>query len=112
MKKKMFRRVILSRTDAIGDVVLTLPAAGILKKHFPECRIIFFGRTYTQPVINACTYMDEFINYDDFVKLNSSGRKKFLNAINADAIVHVFPRANIAASAKAAGIPLRIGTTN
>lgn len=108
----MPRRVILSRTDAIGDVVLTLPAAGILKKQFPESRVIFFGRTYTQPVIAACEYVDEFFNYDDFVKLNSSERKKFLEDIHADAIIHVFPRPGIAAAAKAAGIPLRIGTTN
>ena len=112
MKKISPRRVILSRTDAIGDVVLTLPSAGLLKKQFPECRIIFFGRTYTQPVIAACEHVDDFVNYDEFVTLSISERKKFLANIHAEAIIHVFPRPDIAAAAKAAGIRLRIGTTN
>jgi heptosyltransferase III len=106
------KRVIISRTDAIGDVVLTLPMAGILKKNLPDFRIIFFGRTYTKPIIDACENVDEFINYDDFERLNSKSRKEFLQSIDADVIIHVFPRSSIASSAKSAGINLRVGTTN
>ena len=112
MNKKTPYRILISRTDAIGDVVLTFPSAGLLKKQFPECRIIFFGRTYTQPVIAACEHVDEFINYDDFTNMKESERTLFLKQANADAIIHVFPRHDIAAASKAAGIDLRIGTTN
>src|SRR5438045_7451988 len=89
------QRILISRTDAIGDVVLTLPAPGILKEKFPYSTIIFFGRTYTRSVIDACEYVDEFINYDDFEKLDSNGKKKFLKGVNVDVIIHVFPRSKI-----------------
>ena len=112
MKKIIPHRIIISRTDAIGDVILTLPAAGLIKKYFPECRIIFFGRTYTKAVVDACEHVDEFINYDDFTSLPGRERPTFLSHVNADAIVHVFPRPDIAAASKAANIHFRIGTTN
>src|SRR6187431_374386 len=105
-------KFILSRIDAIGDVVLTLPLAGILKKYFPESTVFFFGRTYTQPIINTCEHVDGFINYDEFKILTPTGKKKFLSALQADTIIHVFPRYDIARASKAAGIPNRIGTKN
>ena len=36
-------RIILSRTDSIGDVVLTLPMAAALKQSFPGCTVVFLG---------------------------------------------------------------------
>ena len=59
--------IIISRTDSIGDVVLTLPVAGILKRNFPNLQIAFMGRSYTKPVIEACKYVDTFIDAKDFL---------------------------------------------
>lgn len=103
-------RIIISRTDSIGDVMLTLPMAGILKQHFPGCRIIFLGKSYTKAVIEACEHVDQFLDWDQLNK-DETGKVKTLKLLNADAIVHVFPRKEIARLAKAAGIPVRIGTT-
>lgn len=104
--------IIISRTDAIGDVVLTLPLAGIIKSNFPGSKILFFGRTYTQSVIELSKYVDGFINYDDFIKLNENDRVDFIKSFNATAILHVFPRKEIAAAAKKAGIKNRTGTSH
>ena len=60
------KRILISRTDAIGDVMLTLPMAGILKESFPSARILFFGKTYTKAVIECCSSVDEFVNFDEF----------------------------------------------
>lgn len=99
------KKIIISRTDSIGDVVLTLPMAAVLKKYFPDTVIAFLGRAYTQPVISACKFVDDFIDVNDFMKHD-------YNAGAAQVIIHVFPTAAIARQAKALGIPLRIGTTN
>ncbi|MEP7263736.1 MAG: glycosyltransferase family 9 protein [Bacteroidota bacterium] len=104
--------IIISRTDAIGDVVLTLPLAGIIKSNFPECKILFLGKTYTQPVIALSKYVNGFINYDDFIKLNEKDRADFLRSFNATDILHVFPRKEIAYAAKKAGIKNRTGTSH
>ena len=106
------KRIIISRTDAIGDVVLTLPLCGLIKKHFPETEIIFFGKTYTQPVINLSSHVNSFLNYDEFEKLNQIDQAEFLFVQNADVIVHVYPRRSIAQAARRARIPLRVGTSH
>jgi len=103
--KKIPHRILISRTDSIGDVVLTLPMAAVLKADFPEAVIAFMGRSYTRPVINACQYIDEFIDVDDFLHQTTNVQKM-------QAIVHVFPTLEIAKQAKALHIPVRIGTTN
>lgn len=105
--KNIPRNIIISRTDSIGDVILTLPVAAVLKKHFPALTIGFMGRSYTKPVIEACRYVDEFIDVIDFGK-----RKILVGGEPAECILHVFPVSSIAKMARAMGIPLRIGTTN
>jgi len=97
------RTFIISRTDAIGDVVLTLPVAGVLKELFPGCRVLFLGRSYTEEVVKASEHIDGFINWD---------REKDLSAAGADTILHIFPNKAIASQAKKAHIPQRIGTRN
>jgi heptosyltransferase-3 len=49
------KHVLISRVDAIGDVVLTLPMAAYIKELLPNASVSFLGRTYTKPVINTCT---------------------------------------------------------
>jgi len=58
-------RIIISRTDSIGDVVLTLPMAGALKEINPGCKIIFLGRDYTRDVVSLSKHVDEFASWDD-----------------------------------------------
>jgi heptosyltransferase-3 len=53
--------IIISRTDSIGDVVLTLPMAGIIKQFLPQSNIIFLGRNYTKDVIALSEHVDEFV---------------------------------------------------
>jgi len=103
---------IISRSDSIGDVVLTLPVAGVLRSLFPHSRILFLGRSYTEQVVRACEYVDDFINWDELQKLSPDERVKELAAAGADTIIHVFPDPGIAKLAKQAGIRRRIGTTN
>ena len=65
--KQIPQNIIISRTDSIGDVVLTLPVATVLKKQFPEMKIAFMGKSYTRPIIEACTSVDQFIDVDEFM---------------------------------------------
>jgi len=100
---------LVSRTDAIGDVVLTLPVAGWLKQQHPGCRVVLIGRAYTAAVATACPWVDEFLEYDE--KLPSPSLAQ-LRSYGAAAIIHVFPNKRLARLARAAQIPVRIGTRN
>jgi heptosyltransferase-3 len=100
---------IISRTDAIGDVVLTLPVAGVLRSLYPSARILFLGRAYTRDIIDACGHIDGFLDWD---QLKEASPARQLAATGADTIIHVFPDKLIARAAWQARIPQRIGTTN
>ena len=104
-------RILLSRTDSIGDVILSLPMAGFIKEAIPDAHIIFMGKSYTKDVILCSEHVDEFLNWDDFSNLPDGQAVQKMKALNANAIVHVFPRKEIAQLAKKAELPLRIGTT-
>jgi heptosyltransferase-3 len=103
---------IISRTDSIGDSMLTLPVAGALRQLFPDAKIIFLGNTYTKDIVAACRHVDEFINWDEWKPLDPEARAKKLAALKAQTFIHIFPDRGIAEMAKKAGIPHRIGTTN
>jgi ADP-heptose:LPS heptosyltransferase len=103
---------IISRTDAIGDVVLTLPVAGVLKSLYPQSVIYFLGRSYTEEVVNACEHVDGFLNWDEWKALPDAEAARALAGTKADTIIHVFPEKRIARLARQAGIRQRIGTTN
>ncbi|MCC7302644.1 MAG: glycosyltransferase family 9 protein [Bacteroidia bacterium] len=103
---KVGNRILISRTDSIGDVVLTLPLAVALKNLDPANQILFLGRGYTQPVIKSCPSVDEFYSVDELRSVDDWRRMR------ADIILHVFPKSALAAMAKKAGIPKRIGTSH
>ncbi|OGX86215.1 hypothetical protein BEN47_01260 [Hymenobacter lapidarius] len=108
----MSQTFLVSRTDAIGDVVLTLPVCGQLKQRYPSCRVVLIGRTYTAPVAAACPWVDEFLNLDELLRQPEATQVATLQAFAAAAIVHVFPNKLLARLARKAGIPVRIGTRN
>lgn len=55
------KSILIVRTDRIGDVVLSLPIAGIIKKKFPECRVTFLLREYTKALAEGNPYIDQVL---------------------------------------------------
>jgi len=125
------KRILISRTDSIGDVVLSLPMTGVLKETFPDCQVIFLGRSYTRPVIESRRFVDQFVDLDEISGTRAivPGEKKDkafdvswgerqeilasnLAGLKADAIIHVFPVKDICKAAREAKIPLRIATSH
>lgn len=105
-------RIIISRTDSIGDVMLTLPMCVWLKKNIPDATLIFLGRGYTQAIVACFSVVDEFMDWKFIENLPTSQRSEALKELKADAIIHVFPNKDIATLAKKARIPMRIGTSH
>ena len=92
--------IAISRTDSIGDVIVTLPLCGFIKKYSPQTRITFIGRSYTQAIVEACPYVDEFVNFDKRAESN----------LKAEACVFAFPDAEVMKWVKAQGVQKRIAT--
>jgi len=100
-------RIIISRTDNIGDVILTLPMATAIKRKYPNSTILFLGKPYTRGIINSCAYVDEYLNWEEIRRDVQN-----LSDIGADLIIHVFNNREVAELAKKARIRKRLATSH
>jgi ADP-heptose:LPS heptosyltransferase len=101
---------VLNRVDSVGDVVLALPMAGILRRAFPDCKVSFIATRYTLPVARCCEHLHGIFLWDEIEKAPPSEQIRQFRAIGADAIIHIHPKPAVARLARRARIPLRIGT--
>jgi ADP-heptose:LPS heptosyltransferase len=100
-------RVLICRTDNIGDVVLTLPLAGYLKQIMPGVRIDFLVRAYAAPVVRQCRFVDRVLaleEQDDARRLFAEGRY--------DTVIFAFPNRRLVLAARRAGVANRVGTSH
>jgi ADP-heptose:LPS heptosyltransferase len=104
--------LIISRTDSIGDVMLTLPLCGLLKKYYPDLKILFLGANYTRAVVQCCDHVSQFIDQNELLSLDRKALTRFLAEKEVFGIVHVFPNKAIARRFAQCSLPLRLGTTN
>lgn len=112
MKLSATPKIILSRTDNIGDVVLTLPLANAIKEIYPDASILFMGKNYLKPLIDCCEHIQQFIDWDVLFAIPEHEASLVLKGLGAEAIIHVFPRPEIARIAYKAEIKYRIGTSH
>jgi len=101
------QKIIISRTDNLGDVILTLPVAGWIKWHHPSAQILFIGKAYTQPLIEASIHVEQFIDREALLS-----DPQLFKSLRADAIVFVFPDRELARLASKVGVPIRVGTSH
>ncbi len=106
------KTVIISRTDSIGDVLLTLPICAWLKKTYPSVKLIFLGKGYTQPIVKMYELVDEYVDWNDYINVPKAEKIENFRALNADVIIHVFPDKEIASLAKKAKLKARVGTSH
>ncbi len=106
------KTVVISRTDSIGDVMLTLPMCAWIKENFPSCKLIFLGRNYTRPIIECFPMVDEIHSYDELELMPVQARVVELTSWEADVFIHVFPHKEIAKLVKKAKITTRVGTSH
>lgn len=112
MSKKSPEHIVVSRNDAVGDVILALPVCGLIKKHYPGAKVSILGRSYTREVALSSRFVDGFINEDDWQGLGKREIADKLRDENIDAIVFLRPEKRLASIAKTARIAIRIGTAN
>jgi ADP-heptose:LPS heptosyltransferase len=105
-------KILVVRTDRLGDVILTLPVLSRLRSCFPRAYIAMLLRRYTGALVEGNPFADELIWYADehdrevpFVEMLATLRQK-----KFDAAVLVHPTLRIAWLMVRAGIPVRIGT--
>jgi ADP-heptose:LPS heptosyltransferase len=101
-----FKRVLLSKTTQLGDLVISLPMAAALKQHDPHCTVILLTNRRTVDVARHCVDVDEA--YPE--PATAEERLALLRSLNVDIFIQVNSSHEMARSAYDAGIPVRIGS--
>lgn len=105
------RRILVVRTDRIGDVILTLPMVQVLREQFPNAFIAMLVRRYTAELVEDNPYINEVVLYD-----NGSAPLSFWRMVSKlrsgrfDVSLVTYPRVRLALLMAMARIPLRVGT--
>lgn len=93
-------RWLLSRTDRLGDLLLTLPMGNFIRTHLPEVEPTFLVSKYAAPIVAHHDPPFPYVLWEE---------QKHLTGY--DVLIHVYPRASIAWAGWRGGIPRRIGTS-
>lgn len=106
-------RILLIRTDRIGDVLLSTPAIKAVRDSYPSAHIAVMVRPYVEDIVDGNPHLDEVILYDKDNKhrgffgslrfISDLRRKRFDLAI----VLHPTVRSNLIPFL--AGIPERVG---
>jgi lipopolysaccharide heptosyltransferase II len=105
------QNLLIVRTDRIGDVVLSLPLAELVKKHYPECRITFLLKDYTKSLAEGHPFIDDILTLNEKnneISLINNIRQIKKNSY--DVAVVVYPTFITSLIIFLSGIKKRIGT--
>lgn len=99
-------KILVARTDKLGDMMLAWPALALLRKAMPEATIGFLVSSYTAELAALCPYVDDVI-VDEGERANELALK--IRSRGYDAAVSLFNTMRICAALYRAEIPYRLG---
>ncbi len=103
-----YKHILVSRTDKIGDLILSLPVFQSLKASFPGVRITALVSSYAREVVEAHPDADR-VELASRTDTAPALAWKF-RRLECDAFLALYPLPWIALGAALARIPLRVGT--
>ncbi|MFH1398402.1 MAG: lipopolysaccharide heptosyltransferase II [Candidatus Omnitrophota bacterium] len=110
---KEYKRILITRTDRIGDVVLSTPVIKALRKNYPSAYIAMMVSPYTEDIVSGNPDLDEVIILDkDDLHRNLKGvweLSRDLKKKRFDLAIALHPTNRVHLVIFLAGIPKRIG---
>ncbi len=114
--KPDFKKILVVRSDRVGDLILTTPVFQALREAYPEARIVALIAAGNEELLEGNPYLDHVLVDDKKVAHRGiKGFKKLLRSIKDECfdvafILHTKNRTNLLCST--AGIPRRVGYRN
>ena len=105
---KDIKKILVSRTDSLGDVILTLPVITELIRLIPDSEIYFLVRKSNLEILSGYPGIHRILIYDESEKF--SEKLKYFQDNKFDAAISVYPRFEIALLFFLSRIKIRIGT--
>ena len=100
------KRILVARTDKIGDLVLSIPSFFILKKMYPNAELLVLVRGYNADIVRNLSYIDRVIKIDGFTKDELLEKIAYFKA---DVFIALYNDSYIASLAKASKAKIKIG---
>jgi len=113
LEKYTPKRILMSRTDRLGDVVLSTPAIKALREACPNIFISFMVQPYARDIVDGNPYLDEVIVFDKKgAHRGVLGALKLVSILKRrrfDIALILHPTVRVHVATFLAGIPERIG---
>ncbi len=113
LPRQGIERLLIRGTNWIGDVVMTLPAVGAIRKTWPRARISVLAKPWVAELYRLCPDVDEVVPFQEpgrhagvAGKIRLAGE---LRDLEFDCAILLQNAIEAAILAKMAGIPLRAG---
>ena len=101
-----YKRIIIARTDKIGDLILSIPTFFMVRKMYPEAEITLLVRNYNYNIVKNLPYINRVVQIDNY------RQKELLEKIryfNADVFIALYVDNFVMELAKASKAKVRIG---
>jgi ADP-heptose:LPS heptosyltransferase len=106
-------RILISKTDAIGDLILSLPVVRSIKEKYPEHQLTMLVSQYTSELLEQEDYIDDLITIQGRSVGSVHELKQLTDrmiSLSFDSALFIYPRFGLALAAMLAGIRQRIGS--
>ena len=107
-------KILISRTDRLGDLVLALPFVETFKLRYPNCKLDVMASLYASPILEHNDKINKILRVqNDQLLSNNMYRKDLLQKIkreNYKIVIVLYPERQISRLYYKAEIPVRIGT--
>ena len=107
-------KILISRTDKLGDLVLALPFIETFKKQYPNAKVDVIASLYASPILEHNDSINKILRVqNDQLLSNNLYRKDLLQKIKKEKykiVIVLYPERQISRLYYKAEIPTRIGT--
>ncbi|MGL5054251.1 MAG: glycosyltransferase family 9 protein [Fusobacteriaceae bacterium] len=100
------KRILVSRTDKIGDLVLSIPSFFMLKKMYPEAEITVLVRKYNYEIVKNLPYVDRVIKIDDYTEKSLIDK---IGYFKADVFIALYNDSFVSKLVRKSGAKIKIG---
>ena len=101
-----YKKIIIARTDKIGDLILSIPSFFMVRKMYPDAEITLLVRSYNYDIVKNLPYINRVVQIDNY------RQKELLEKIryfNADIFIALYVDKFVMELAKASKAKIKIG---
>lgn len=109
--EQKLKRILVIRSDRIGEVLLSTPVLSALKARYPQCHITMMANPISAGIIKGNPYLNQILKYSDELSgwKQIMSLKRLFRRYNFDAVFILNPKKEFHIASFLARIPIRVG---